>query len=55
MGYPTYPDMQDSGVEWLGEIPKHWKTWRLKILPHLIIPQKLMHLTTDPDNEMESC
>jgi type I restriction enzyme S subunit len=26
---PNVP-MKDSGVEWLGEIPAHWDTWRLK-------------------------
>ena len=20
-----YPEMKDSGVEWLGEVPKHWE------------------------------
>ena len=25
-----YPEYRDSGVEWLGEIPAHWKTSRLK-------------------------
>jgi len=26
----TYPAYKDSGVEWLGKIPEHWKTKRLK-------------------------
>ena len=30
MGYPTYPDTQDSGVEWLGEVPKHWQVLAIK-------------------------
>ena len=25
-----YPEMKDSGVEWLGEVPRHWTTERLK-------------------------
>jgi type I restriction enzyme, S subunit len=25
-------EMKDSGVEWIGEIPKHWKTIRVKFL-----------------------
>ena len=25
---PTVP-MKDSGVEWLGEVPAHWETWKL--------------------------
>jgi len=24
--YKAYPEYKDSGVEWLGEIPSHWKT-----------------------------
>ena len=24
-----YPEMRDSGVEWLGEVPKHWEVVRL--------------------------
>ncbi len=27
-----YPDYKDSGVEWLGQVPKHWKVRRLKYL-----------------------
>ncbi|RZQ40002.1 restriction endonuclease subunit S [Vibrio vulnificus] len=30
--YAAYPEYKDSGVEWLGEIPAHWKTCRLKHL-----------------------
>ena len=24
-----YPDYKDSGVEWLGKIPKHWEMWKV--------------------------
>ncbi|MGJ0636005.1 restriction endonuclease subunit S [Xenorhabdus bovienii] len=30
--YKAYPEYKDSGVEWLGEIPKHWAVCRLKNL-----------------------
>ena len=30
--YRAYPEYKDSGVEWLGEIPSHWQTKRLKYL-----------------------
>jgi type I restriction enzyme S subunit len=30
MKYSAYPAYKDSGVEWLGEIPEHWKTKRVK-------------------------
>ncbi len=29
--------MKDSGIEWLGEIPKHWKSVRLKHITNKII------------------
>ncbi|MDC0833713.1 restriction endonuclease subunit S [Geitlerinema sp. CS-897] len=28
--YPKYPEYKDSGVEWLGEIPKHWEAKQVK-------------------------
>lgn len=30
--YQMYPEYRDSGIEWLGEIPAHWDTVRLKLL-----------------------
>lgn len=27
--YPTYPRYKDSGIDWLGKIPKHWSSIRL--------------------------
>ncbi len=30
--YQMYPAYRDSGVEWLGEIPEHWVTKRLKYI-----------------------
>jgi type I restriction enzyme S subunit len=30
MRWPTYPQYAPSGVEWLGEVPEHWKVDRLK-------------------------
>ena len=29
MSFPAYPDYQDSGVEWLGDVPSHWTVERL--------------------------
>jgi type I restriction enzyme S subunit len=34
--YQDYPEYKDSGVEWLGEIPKHWKLNRIKETANLI-------------------
>ena len=33
--YKPYPAYKDSGVEWLGKIPAHWKVKRLKHLAHI--------------------
>ena len=32
MKYPVYERYKDSGVEWLGVVPKHWEKRRLKLL-----------------------
>lgn len=32
MSFPRYPEYKDSGVEWLGALPSHWKTCRTKNL-----------------------
>lgn len=32
MSLPRYAEYKDSGVEWLGEIPAHWQTPRLKTI-----------------------
>ncbi len=29
MSFPRYPAYKDSGVEWLGEVPEHWRTSKL--------------------------
>lgn len=30
MSLPRYPEYKNSGIEWLGEVPAHWKVLRLK-------------------------
>lgn len=32
MKYPVYPEMKNSGIEWLGEIPEHWELTSLRYL-----------------------
>jgi type I restriction enzyme S subunit len=32
MKYQTYPNYKPSGVEWLGDVPEHWKLCRLKFM-----------------------
>lgn len=29
MSFPAYPSYQDSGVDWLGDVPSHWQVRRL--------------------------
>ena len=36
-GLEPHPEMKDSGVEWLGKVPKHWSTTRLKYAANRII------------------
>ena len=30
MSFPRYAKYKDSGVDWLGEVPEHWRTAPLK-------------------------
>ena len=39
-------EMKDSGVEWLGEIPKHWETGKLKF----ISPRQSVGLVINPSS-----
>lgn len=29
MNYSKYTEYKNTGIEWLGEIPKHWNNWKL--------------------------
>ena len=51
MSFPTYPSYQDSGVEWLGEVPSHWNPTRLKFHVHLN-PSKSEVSALDPNTEV---
>ncbi len=46
--YPAYPEYKDSGVEWLGEIPEHWKVKKLRYLF-----EKIQTGTTPDTNKTE--
>lgn len=35
MKYPRHPKYKDSGIEWIGEIPEHWETRRLKFVSQI--------------------
>lgn len=38
--YQGYQKYKDSGVEWLGEIPEHWKISKAKFVAEIFIPQR---------------
>jgi type I restriction enzyme S subunit len=40
MTFPRYPEYKDSGVEWLGEVPRHWITARLGFECETIVPMR---------------
>lgn len=48
MSFPRYERYKDSGVEWLGEVPRHWDEKRLKFTVNLI-GEKLDADATDLD------
>lgn len=50
-GYRSYPQYKDSGVEWLGKVPKHWKVKRIKNLA--TYNDEALDEGTDPDFEIE--
>lgn len=35
MSFPAYPAYKDSGVEWLGQVPKHWHVKKLRRVARL--------------------
>mgnify|MGYP001489262722 CR=1 FL=1 len=36
MSFPRYPEYKDSGVEWLGEVPRHWDVQLVKNLASIV-------------------
>ena len=44
-----YPKMKDSGIKWIGDIPKHWKIKKLKFLGKFITG-----LTYSPEDVTEN-
>ena len=51
MSFPRYPAYKDSGVEWLGEVPEHWKEKPLKAVAS--INDETLPETLSPDYEIE--
>ena len=44
--FRPYAEYKDSGIKWLGELPAHWRTKRLKFL----LPARTGKLGTKPDD-----
>ena len=40
----TYPEYKDSGVEWIGEIPKGWEVERLKYFSEVVLSSVDRHI-----------
>lgn len=48
MSFPRYPEYKDSGVEWLGLVPKHWQVKRIRHVAQLN-PSKTEIKQLDPE------
>lgn len=50
--YARYPEYKDSGVPWLGDIPSHWQSKRLKFLGEIVLGLTYSpeDITTDTEN-----
>ena len=42
-----YPEYKDSGVEWIGEIPRHWEINRLKYVAKILPSNVDKHIYPD--------
>ena len=54
MSFPRYPKYKDSGVEWLGEVPEHWKIDRLKRACH-VFPSNVDKKSYDGETPITLC
>ena len=52
MSFPRYPDYKDSGVEWLGEVPRHWSVTALKRGFDVTLGKMLQPDSTGPEDEL---
>ncbi|MBS0522456.1 MAG: restriction endonuclease subunit S [Proteobacteria bacterium] len=50
MSFPRYPTYKESGVEWLGKVPTHWKQAPLKAIA--TCNDDVLDETTAPDTEI---
>lgn len=43
MRHPVYPEYKESGVQWLGQVPRHWEVKRLKDVGSLLAGSGFPH------------
>lgn len=53
-GYKSYPEYKESGVEWLGEVPRHWKIKKLKFVA-VVQPSNVDKKTEDNEEPVLLC
>ena len=53
-GLKPYPDMKDSGVQWLGKVPKHWEVRRLRNVADMRVSNVDKHVKAD-ENLVRLC
>lgn len=51
MSFPRYPRYKDSSVDWLGEVPDHWRTGRLRYVTDLIVDGTHHSPPSHPDGD----
>ena len=54
MSFPRYSSYKDSGVEWLGEVPRHWELRRLKQACH-VFPSNVDKKSHDGETSVLLC
>jgi type I restriction enzyme S subunit len=52
--YLTYPEYQDTGVEWLGDIPDHWDVKKLKFMAS-VQPSNVDKKTKEGEHPVNLC
>ena len=53
MSFKKYAGYKESGVEWLGEVPKHWEISLLKRRYQVTLGKMLKSKQTAPDETEE--
>lgn len=51
--YKAYPEYKDSGVEWLGEVPKHWVCTQVKYGYEITLGKMLQKNKNSPSDELK--